>query len=303
MRTRKWICVMLVIMLCFLHGQMALAATSMVVANPNPEDRLHLRVSPSTSSASLGKYYNGTHVEVLKTYASGWAKVQIGALSGYMDMQYLSAEDQASAMPASESEGQGTMLYALPDVQSSSQQLNAYTQLCIMGFQGAWCHVYVPSLDTTGFVHASLDTLMKENAVVLSYAWVNNPNSADRLNLRQRPSTSAPSLGKYYNGVQVDILELAKDGWVKVRIGELATGYMQAKYLSAYKVAATFPSVHNLQEQQLRLAPSAKEDALENIQAGTGMTVLAVCGPWYHVRIENLDGYVQAVYTDTQLKR
>lgn len=37
-------------------------------------------------------------------------------------------------------------------------------------------------------------------------ATVNNPNPADRLNLRAKPSTTSTSLGKYYSGTVVDIL-------------------------------------------------------------------------------------------------
>ena len=298
---RRWLCVLLTMLLCVFYGGTALAEQILVVANPDPEDRLHLRVSTSTTSASLGKYYNGTQVVVLKTYANGWAKVQIGPLDGYMMTQYLSDEKQASAL--AEGAWQGTTLYALPDIQSNSQQLNGYEKLCIMGFRDEWCHVYVPALDCTGFVHASVDALAETNAVVQSRAWVYNPDSADRLNLRQHPSTDAASLGKYYNGVPVDVLELAQNGWVKVRICEAATGYMQAKYLSAYKVATAFPLVYTTHPQQLRLEPRSSGKAIEPIQAGTGTTVLGVCGPWYHVLDENLDGYIQAAYTDTQLKR
>lgn len=135
-----------------------------------------------------------------------------------------------------------------------------------MGFRDEWCHVYVPALDCTGFVHASVDALVETNAVVQSRAWVYNPDSADRLNLRQHPSTDAASLGKYYNGVPVDVLELAQNGWVKVRICEAATGYMQAKYLSAYKVATAFPLVYTTHPQQLRLEPRSSGKAIEPIR-------------------------------------
>ena len=40
-------------------------------------------------------------------------------------------------------------------------------------------------------------------------------------------------------------------------------------------------------QQQLRLEPRSSGKAIEPIQAGTGMTVLGVCGPWYHVLDEN----------------
>ena len=66
-----------------------------------------------------------------------------------------------------------------------------------------------------------------------AYAIVQNPNAADRLNLRAAPSRDAQSLGKYYNGVEVQILEDLNNGWVRVRIGHRGTaeGYMMKEYL------------------------------------------------------------------------
>ena len=43
--------------------------------------------------------------------------------------------------------------------------------------------------------------LANNNAI--TYAVVNNPDAADRLNIRIAPSIDAESLGKYYNGVIV----------------------------------------------------------------------------------------------------
>ena len=63
-----------------------------VVNNPDPADRLHLRAEASKSSRSLGKFYNGTPVKVLRSSGS-WTKVQIGfgatARTGWMMTKYL----------------------------------------------------------------------------------------------------------------------------------------------------------------------------------------------------------------------
>lgn len=50
-------------------------------------------------------------------------------------------------------------------------------------------------------------------------AVVNNPNPQERLNLREQPSEAAASLGKYYNGVAVQVDENLNNGWVHVTIG------------------------------------------------------------------------------------
>ena len=56
--------------------------------NPNPEDRLNLRERPDKKSGSLGKFYNGTPLEVLEK-GKEWTRVRIGAREGYMMTRYL----------------------------------------------------------------------------------------------------------------------------------------------------------------------------------------------------------------------
>jgi len=64
-----------------------------VVANSKPQDRLHLREEPSTKSQSLGRYFNGTQVEVIGDIQDGWAHVRVDGREGYMMSQYLLSID------------------------------------------------------------------------------------------------------------------------------------------------------------------------------------------------------------------
>lgn len=59
-----------------------------VVNNPNPEDRLHLRMEPNRSAKSLGKYYNGTPVHILEK-KDDWVKVDVFGVQGWMMKKYL----------------------------------------------------------------------------------------------------------------------------------------------------------------------------------------------------------------------
>lgn len=59
-----------------------------VVNNPNPEDRLHLRVSPNQDAPSLGKFYNGTPVQVLLRQGE-WVRVRLYTQEGWMMSRYL----------------------------------------------------------------------------------------------------------------------------------------------------------------------------------------------------------------------
>lgn len=66
------------------------------------------------------------------------------------------------------------------------------------------------------------------------WAVVNNPDPADRLHLRDGASKSGNSLGKFYNGTPVQVLE-RKGDWTRVQIGFGATartGWMMTKYLT-----------------------------------------------------------------------
>lgn len=71
-----------------------------LVNNPNPADRLHLRVKPDRGAASLGKFYNRTPVYILE-HGKTWTKVRIGSelggLTGYMMTQYLAFDEGEKA--------------------------------------------------------------------------------------------------------------------------------------------------------------------------------------------------------------
>lgn len=68
-----------------------------LVHNPDPADRLHLRVKPDKGAASLGKFYNRTPVLILER-GKTWTKVRIGSkeggLTGYMMTKYLAFDER-----------------------------------------------------------------------------------------------------------------------------------------------------------------------------------------------------------------
>ena len=73
---------------------------------------------------------------------------------------------------------------------------------------------------------------IKKSVDTSGWAVVNNPNPADRLNLRTKAAASADSYGKFYNGTPVRVLDTRGD-WCQVLIGEDGlTGWMMKKYLA-----------------------------------------------------------------------
>jgi Bacterial SH3 domain. len=130
-------------------------------------------------------------------------------------------------------------------------------------------------------------------------ATVNNPDLKDRLNLRKTASAKATSLGKYYNGVVVEQLAEEKNGWIKVRIGNLE-GYMQTDYLEygddAKPVQSVIPAVivDNTRGKELHLREkrSVSSKSLGLYKNGTKITVLGLTATWAHVKVDEKIGFM-----------
>lgn len=227
-----------------------------VVSNPNPADRLNLRKSASSTSESLGRYYNGTHVSIL-AYSGDFAQVLIGRdngdIMGYMQTKYLdtsASKAQVQAVFPSYSHSGKLTVYDSQTLQTVRATFNSPT-VWVMGFTDTAWHVLVD--DTTGFIKPGdkrlIDRPAGNQAEDLQTAVVNNPNPADRLNLRKEASAASDSLCRYYNGTRVAIVENVNAEWAKVKIGSL-TGYMQRKFLAvgaaANKVSNAMPDYLSL---------------------------------------------------------
>lgn len=125
------------------------AGTIAVVNNPSADDRLNLRTRPDQEKPTLGKYYNGTYLEVLSDEKDGWVKVRVFELEGYMMAKFLARPDQleigASTVPAVKIQnpnGAGLNLRKTQSTNSSS--LGLYTNgstVRVFGASETWCHV------------------------------------------------------------------------------------------------------------------------------------------------------------------
>ena len=88
---------------------------------------------------------------------------------------------------------------------------------------------------------------LKKNLDAAGWAAVNNPSPKDRLHLCVKPDKNADSLGKFYNGTPVRILE-TKGDWCRVAIGlDGLEGWMMKQYLAfsqnANAVKPAFPDL------------------------------------------------------------
>jgi len=141
-------------------------------------------------------------------------------------------------------------------------------------------------------------------------ATVNNPNPADRLHLRKKAASSSDTLGKYYNGTKVVLLDQknTKSGWTRVRIGDLE-GYMMTKYLvfgeEAKQILSYQPEViidnRSGEGLNFRIAPKGNADIIQLLQDGTKVTVLGISDQWLHIMIGDKTGFIRSFGTNPKL--
>jgi SH3 domain protein len=153
-------------------------------------------------------------------------------------------------------------------------------------------------IDWNSLPHSFEEALLRLDTS--DWAVVNNPNPADRLHLRVKADRSAKSLGKYYNGTPVRILE-TKGEWVHVDVFGV-TGWMMKEYLvfgtAGHAVEAAFPSrlpIGSKADHFMYAKPETDHPIANYQDTQHGLLVLAVVGDdWYHVWFpeENLTGYV-----------
>lgn len=83
---------------CLSSTQPASQAPAKAVANRH-STWVNLRRSPSTGSQSLGKFNNGTQVQLLGETSEGWSYVQVNGQKGYMITEMLGEGSAAAQAP------------------------------------------------------------------------------------------------------------------------------------------------------------------------------------------------------------
>lgn len=140
--------------------------------------------------------------------------------------------------------------------------------------------------------------LLPALAAAQASVFVDNPNPADRLNLRAAARGDSVTLGKYYNGVEAELIGYTKNGYAHVRIEPLE-GYMDIRYLSDAPVVSAQPwlTVRNSGGSgvNIRHQPSTSAEILAFAKNGERVTVLAVRNDGFlHVRFGEIYGFASA---------
>ena len=323
---------MLLAILVLLAGTVPFAALAdggdVYICNPNPQDRLHLRASPSTTADSLGKYYNGAPIVALEDNGKGWIRVRVGgeahmfssffpkllmhaggetgSLTGWMQKKFLSQTPVQSAMPQYVNYKK-TAVYQQPSRTASSKTVEAGTAISLMGFSQTWWHILVlPAGQSayTGFIPADTSALsIVSGANPTVKAYISNPDKNDRLHLRQTPSKDGKDLGKYYNGAIGVVLGFSEDGaWVKVDMYG-RQGYMLRSCLTlegeVNHAYYGIPTIHVTAKNASLYEKPAASSKKKALQQSDALEVLGLIdATWLHVSTGEVTGFVKWADTD-----
>ncbi len=208
-----------------------------VVAMPSKDEKATMYDKASSKGKKLGSYLNGT-TAIIKESGSVFTLVEIGGKQGYIANDNLVFTNELTHLKSPvlgrESNfvrGKGFYVYEQPYEGASKLKITSDPDVLILDTVGTWYQVYINN--KVGYVSTyELDVAYNadEDEYICMISVVANPDFHDRLHLRDKPSTSGKSLGRYFNGTQVEILEYQGE-WVYVRV-DGKTGYMLSKYVT-----------------------------------------------------------------------
>lgn len=267
------------------------------VINGKTSDRVHLRAGAGTDYASLGLYFTGTPVTYLSDPSGTWVQVQIGAVTGYMAAEYLTAgtvtPQQPTATVANIARDDEISVYKIPQARAELAGTAKYGQeLTVLGeTQDGWYYVQYGSV----YGYVSTDLLQVAHNE-FGRAFVNG-KTADRVHLRAGAGTNYDSLGLFFTGTPVTYLSDPNAVWVQVQIGA-ATGYMMSEYLGTGAVTSRQPTaaVSNIaSNDQISIykIPQARTEVAGWAKYGDRLTILGETQDgWYYVQYGDVRGYV-----------
>lgn len=129
-----------------------------------------------------------------------------------------------------------------------------------------------------------------------SQCWIDG-QTADLVHLRSAAAATADSLGLYYSGTAVQVLQWLDD-WAFVKVGE-ASGFMGSSYLSRGEIAPAGPwqAVDNPSSTwvNLRMSPSMSGKIALCPDNGTAVQVLGeTADGWCYVDCGGTKGYIRS---------
>jgi len=205
-------------------------------------ESMNVRNGPGTEYQIIHKLKKGTTYEIIEEN-NNWYKIKItseteGWIAGWLvttnekpATNQVTSTNLTNKVQVIESKITGLNVRTGPSTTFSVvQSINPEQYYEIIENNGEWSKIKL-NATTTGWVVNELvtfqekesDTVMLERSVIVT---------ADILNIRSEPNTSAAVIEKLKNGQTIKLLEV-KDGWYKIAFNDI-TGWISADYTEEY---------------------------------------------------------------------
>lgn len=297
------------------------AGTPAWIQNREGGYRLNLREEPSATAKSIGKYYTGTPVTLTGQVKDGFAQVLLaGTTLGWLDIRFLTTDGVGFVpdTPVVTVHNNGATLRSGPS--TSYSRLNWYprgTLVTVLGVRSdGWYHVQVA--EEVGYMSESVLSgtfpfgygMDSDNPSVIdsktdqtSVFYINTRSTGGQLHLRKSASTTSKSLGLFYTGTPLTIINYTRTGWAYVRIGQ-TEGYMDVDYLTATK-PTQYGASHVIRNTRatglnLRSLPSTGGELLKFAPNYSNVIVLGeLSDGWCYVEYDGTLGYMLGTSLET----
>ena len=283
------------------------------VNNRQHGSRLNLRTQPSAASASLGKYYTGTPVTLTGSTNNGYTRVRIGNVSGWMESSYLTHDPYSfvSELP---------QVYVDNPSGGLNLRSGANTNFSLVRWFPHGTAVTVLGIRADGWYHVAVGGeigYMSSDYLSTTFSWQYGPDAGsgnqsagssstyrpayvsgrNGVHLRQSDAASSASLGVFYTGCPVTILNYTRTGFAYVSVG-VQHGYMDLTCLSESRPASCgqIRMIRNSYGTglNLRSAPDAASQVTRFCTNHTYVIVLADLGDdWCFVIADGEYGYMK----------
>ncbi|MDL2319475.1 SH3 domain-containing protein, partial [Eubacteriales bacterium OttesenSCG-928-A19] len=107
------------------------------------------------------------------------------------------------------------------------------TPVTVYTYGQSWCYAQISGYNgyvATNFLSFDLPPHPVPNPEYIEYAVVTTETPGSWVNLREQPTTKSRSVGQYYGGTQVTVLNFGSD-WSYVEV-DGSTGYFMTRYLT-----------------------------------------------------------------------
>lgn len=184
-------------------------------------------------------------------------------------------------------------------------------EIQVLEVSGDWCFISFTSVSGVSYGYVPLayfdytpeptPTPAPDSPVIYkggTSGWIINQQEGYRLNLREDPSATAKSIGKYFTGTPLIFTGNQKNSFVQVLLAGTTFGWVDERFVTsdALSFVPETPTVtikNSGSGAVLRSGPSSSYDRIGWFSHGTPVVVLGVhADGWHHVDVNGQVGYI-----------